>query len=171
MGKIVSQEELVLRCRERKATGAKIAVAIGIFEFLHPGHVRLLEQARDQGDVLVVAVLNDSSVRTLIAAEPTQKNSRSRAVQRPVIPAAERMEIVAALSAVDYAVGVDLSALSELLRELAPDAVIDSAEPSSPGFVAGAVKDIGVKFVRIPFEPGHSTASIIERIVQLSGSE
>ncbi|HTU35709.1 MAG TPA: adenylyltransferase/cytidyltransferase family protein [Candidatus Acidoferrum sp.] len=171
MGKVVSEQELILRCRERKGNGEKIVFVGGIFDLLHPGHVRLLEQARDYGDVLVVAVLNDASARSVVAAEPMRKNSRAIGVQRPITPAAERVEILAALAAVDHATEVGVDALRELLAGIGPDVAVEHAEPSGPTLLAGAANKSGTRFVRIPFEPGHSTAGIIERIVQLSGSE
>lgn len=170
MGKAISRQELLLCCRHRKGSGEKIVFVAGAFDLLHPGHVRLLDQAGSYGDVLVAAVLNDSSVRAAAVAEPAQKNSRAAAVQRPITTAAERVEIVAALAAVDYAVEVSLDALPGLLAELRPDTAVENAEPSGAVLLAGAAKS-GLNFVRIPFEPGHSTASIIERIVQLPGSE
>ncbi|HEX5426162.1 MAG TPA: adenylyltransferase/cytidyltransferase family protein [Candidatus Acidoferrales bacterium] len=170
MGKVVSQQELILRCRQRKDSGHRIVFVAGVFDLLHPGHVRLLEQAGSYGDVLVAAVLNDSSVRAAAVAEPAQKNSRVAAVQQPITAAAERVEIVAALAAVDYAVEVSMDALPELLAELRPDTAVENAEPSGVALLAGAAKG-GLNSVRIPIEPGHSTASIIERIVQLPGSE
>jgi cytidyltransferase-like protein len=207
VGKVVSQQDLILRCRARKDNGEKVVLVGGIFDLLHPGHVRLLEQARQYGEVLAVAVLNDSSVRAIEAAEqaeretetrasggrgpiselklqppqspavsavfvPARKSTRSRGiVQRPVTPATERAEIVAALAAVDHVVEVGLDGLPELLAQLRPEVAVESAELSSSAPLARAAKDVGVKLVRIPFEPGHSTAGIIERIVQLSGSE
>lgn len=170
MGQVVSQPDLILHCRRRKESGEKIVLVAGIFDLLHPGHLRLLEQARDYGDILAVAVLDDSSVRSVLAAGPAQAKPRA-AVQRPITPADERAEILAALAAVDYVVEVDLAALPDLLARLQPDAALESAEPSSTALLARAAAGSGVKLVRIPFEPGHSTAGIIERIVQLSGSE
>lgn len=170
MGKVISQRDLVLRCQQRKKSGERIVFVAGVFDLLDPGHVRLLEQARSHGDVLVAAVLDDSSVRDATVAESMQKSSRMAAVQRPITVAGERVEIVAALAAVDYAVEVSIDALPQLLGELKPDTAVENAEPSGVAMIAGAAKS-DVNFVRIPLEPGHSTESIIERIVQLSESE
>lgn len=215
MGKIATQQELIVRCRERKQNGEKIVFVAGSFELLHPGHVRLLEQARDHGDVLVAAVLDDASVREVLTAEQRQPRnnihrgdpprragaedaemlpSRAgseldrrdsprpagaaaarqgpslRGVQRPVTPAGERAEILAALAAVDYAVEIGIDSLPELLAQLRPDVVVESAEPLT-ALVADVAERSRARVVRIPSEPGHSTAGIIERIVQLSGSE
>jgi rfaE bifunctional protein nucleotidyltransferase chain/domain len=172
VGKVVSQQDLILRCREHKQHGERIVFAAGCFDFLHPGHVRLLEQARDYGEILVVAVLGDPSVQELFRASAGKiPAGRGANVKRPVTPATERAEILAALAAVDYVTPSELAGLPHLLAELRPDAAVESAEPSSPALLARDAPAAGVRLVRIPFEPGHSTAAIIERIVQLSGSE
>lgn len=172
MGKVVSQEDVIRECRARKQHGAKVVFAAGCFDFLHPGHVRLLEQARGHGEILVVAVLGDSSVREVVGAGGEKESARTRTlVKRPVTPADERAEILAALAAVDYVTQADLVGLPRLLAELRPDVAVESAEPSSPALLARDAPAANVPLVRIPFEPGHSTAAIIERIVQLSGSE
>jgi len=170
VGKVVSQQDLILQCRERRKHGDKIIFAAGCFEFLHPGHIRLLEQARSHGEILVVAVLSDSSVRELVGAGDEKEPARKK-VKRPVTPAAERAEILAALAAVDYVTQADLADLPGLLAQLRPETAVESAEPSSPALLARVAPAAGVVLVRIPLEPGHSTAAIIERIVQLSGSE
>lgn len=177
MGQVVPQPELFLQCRRRRDGGGKIVLVAGIFDLLHPGHIRLLEQAREFGSVLVVAVLSDASVHSLLAenagpAAPHERRQVPRGrVQRPITPAGERAEILAALAAVDYVVQVERDELPGLLTALRPDAAVESAEPSSPALLAPMAAAAGVKLVRIPFEPGHSAARIIERIVQLSGSE
>lgn len=171
MGKVISQEDLIATCREIQANRKKIVFVAGIFELLHPGHVRLLEQARDRGDALVAAVLDDSSMREVLAAESRGQKTRVDGVPRPVTPADERVEILAALAAVDYAVEIGMDSLPELLAQLRPNVVVEGAEPSSPALLANAATRPGTELVRIPLEPGHSTVGIIERIVQLSGSE
>jgi rfaE bifunctional protein nucleotidyltransferase chain/domain len=171
VGQVVSQSDLILRCRQRKDNGDRIVFVAGIFDLLHPGHIRLLEQARDHGQVLVAAVLSDSSVGSVLAADSAQQKRPLAKVERPITPAGERAEILAALAAVDYVVELDLDGLPDLLARLRPDAAVERAEPSSPPLLARTAVASGVKLVRIPFEPGHSTAAIIERIVQLSGFE
>lgn len=176
MGQVVPQPELLLQCRRRRESGEKIVLVAGMFDLLHPGHIRLLEQSREFGNVLVVAVLSDASVRSLLSedASPAAPHERLQVprgrVQRPITPAGERAEILAALAAVDYVAQVERDELPGLLAALRPDAAVESAEPSSPALLAPMAAAAGVKLVRIPFEPGHSTAAIIERIVQLSGS-
>jgi cytidyltransferase-like protein len=170
VGKVVSQPDLILQCRERRQHGDRVLFAAGCFEFLHPGHIRLLEQARGYGEVLAVAVLSDSSVCELVGAGGKQEPAL-RNVKRPVTPAAERAELLAALAAVDYVTQADLVDLPGLLAELRPEAAVESAEPSSRELLTRAAAAAGVPLVRIPLEPGHSTAALIERIVRSSGSE
>jgi rfaE bifunctional protein nucleotidyltransferase chain/domain len=156
--------------RERagwKRNGRRVVVAIGCFDLLHPGHVRLLEQARSLGDILVVAVRDDATVARG-AGKPAQgdKNSSKR-LSRPITPAAERAEILAALEAVDFVAEMDEFAADDWIVELAPDVLVqggaggaDEVERREEQQAKGA----GAKTIRIPLEPGHSTSSLMERI-------
>jgi D-glycero-beta-D-manno-heptose 1-phosphate adenylyltransferase len=172
VGEVVSQQDLILQCRKRKAKGGKIVFVAGRFDFLHPGHIRLLEQAHDYGDVVAVAVWSDSG-----QAAPSEDAGRLDSVRPPggiervFTPAAERAEILAALAAVDYAVEVAPAALAVLLAELAPEVVVEGAEAPSPTPPGRAAAAADIEVVRVPLEPGHSTASIVERVLHLSGSE
>jgi cytidyltransferase-like protein len=172
LAKVVSQKDLILQCRDRKNSGEKIVFLVGRFDFLHPGHIRLLEQARDYGEILAVGVWSDfgaaSSVKRALEPEP---GTASDAPERAFTPAGERAEILAALAAVDYALEVAPEALPDLLVELRPDIVVEGAGQAPPTRLARAAIADGSALVRIPLEPGHSTAGIIERIVHLSGSE
>ena len=165
MGKVISQEDLILRRREWKGNGKKLVFVAGCFDLLHPGHIRLLEEARNHGDIVVVGVFDDASVRTTQASSARGPGS----VERPVMPAYERSEVLAALAAVDYVFEVDASLFPDLLGRLQPDVAIEGSEPSTPMSLAwAAVKATGlVDIVRIPLEPGHSTSRLIERITQL----
>ena len=165
---VVSQKDLILQCRERKNSGEKIVFVAGRFDFLHPGHIRLLEQARDYGEILAVGVWSDfGAAKRALPLEP----GTADAPERAFTPAGERAEILAALAAVDYALEVAPEALPELLVELRPEIVVEGASQAPPTPLACAAIAAGSALVRIPLEPGHSTAGIIERIVHLSGSE
>lgn len=172
MGKIISRQDLIPECRARRNNGEKIVFAAGRFDFLHPGHIRLLEQARDYGEILVAAVWSDAGD---VSLPPKRSGETSRgpsdAQQRAFTPAAERAEILAALAAVDYAIEVAVEELPRLLTELRPDVVVEGAEQSAATALVRAAEGAGAAVVRIPLEPGHSTTGIIERIAQLSGSE
>jgi rfaE bifunctional protein nucleotidyltransferase chain/domain len=155
---VVSQSELILQRREWKRNGKRVVCVIGVFDLLHPGHVRLLEQARASGDILVVGVQNDARAR------------EEKGPNRPVTPAAERAEILSALAAVDFAVILNDERADEFITRLAPDAVVQGREPSSSKSVVAeisAAQAAGAKVIQIPPEPGHSTSRLIERIKQL----
>jgi cytidyltransferase-like protein len=172
LGKIVSQQDLILECLARKAEGEKIVFVAGRFDFLHPGHIRLLEQACDYGDVVAVGVWSDSEPAVpLEDVDNLDSATPGGATARTFTPAAERAEILAGLAAVDYAVEVAAGDLVRLLDEVEPQVVVEGGEASSPSSLGRAATAAGIEVMRIPLEPGHSTAGIIERVLQLSGSE
>jgi len=107
--KIVSREQLAERVREERAAGRTIAFANGCFDILHVGHIRYLESAAREGDVLVVALNDDASVRRL------------KGEGRPILPAGDRAELVAALRCVDYVVIFSEATVGPLLTALRPD--------------------------------------------------
>jgi rfaE bifunctional protein nucleotidyltransferase chain/domain len=107
--KILSREQLERRVKEERAAGRTIAFANGCFDLLHVGHVRYLESAAGEGDVLIVAVNDDDSVRALKGAG------------RPILSAADRAELVAALRCVDYVVIFSEPTVGPLLTALKPD--------------------------------------------------
>jgi rfaE bifunctional protein nucleotidyltransferase chain/domain len=156
---IVSQTNLILQRREWKRNGKRVVCAAGAFDLLHPGHVRLLEYARDLGDILIVGVQSDASRRndSLGAANEAEL----------VNPASERAEILDGLAAVDFVTQYDEATPRELIARLAPDVLARGGEISSNerDFLDDeAVRACGGKVVRIPLEPGYSTARLLERI-------
>jgi len=135
--------------------------ASGSFDLLHPGHIRLLEQARSYGDFLAVAVQGDASVREQFA--------NATKVVRPMTPAAERMEIVAALAAVDFVVRFDEPSPHEFLLRFAPDVFVEGGAGNRRefGLHQRDLEALGCRVVHVPLEPGYSTAQLIERIAHL----
>ncbi len=108
-GKVVAREELARRLADERAAGRTIAFANGCFDLLHVGHIRYLESASREADILVVAVNDDESVRRL------------KGEGRPILPAADRAELVAALRCVDYVVIFPEPTVGPLLTSLRPD--------------------------------------------------
>lgn len=159
MGNVVSQDELILQRREWKRNGKRVVFASGVFDILHPGNIRLLDQARSLGDVLVVGVQSDASAASLVTKD----------VRKLVTPGKERMEILAALAAVTCVVEFDEPDSRPLLARLAPDVVVKGG---SEGSDASAFREdaeaeaAGIKVVRIPLEPGYSIERLLERIQQ-----
>jgi len=175
---VVSQTELILHRQEWKRNGKRVVCVAGAFDLLHPGHVRLLEQARGLGDILIVALQSDESVRIateqadkLIGApapSPTPAHAGKFPAQ-PITPAAERAEILAALAAVDFVAIFEEPTAAEFIARLAPDVFAQGGEGSRENACADddAVKAAGGQVVRLPLEPGYSTSRLLERISQL----
>ena len=107
--KVVSREELARRIADERAAGRTVAFANGCFDLLHVGHIRYLESAAQEADVLVVAINDDASVRRL------------KGEGRPILSAADRAELVAALRCVDYVVIFPEPTVGPLLASLRPD--------------------------------------------------
>ncbi len=153
MGQVVSQDELILHVAARKRNGERVVFTNGCFDLLHPGHIRCLEQARALGDVLVVAINSDASVRQL-KGDP-----------RPLVPQEERGEILAALAAVDYVVIFDAPTPRELIFRLRPDVLVKGGD-WGPNEIVGReeVEAAGGRVISVPLEPGYSTTDILEKI-------
>jgi cytidyltransferase-like protein len=172
---VVSQSELILHRQEWKRNGKRVVCVAGAFDLLHPGHVRLLEQARGLGDVLMVALQSDEGVR--VAAEQGDKlvGAPAPAVPgsfpaKPITPAAERAEILAALAAVDFVTIFDEPTAGEFIVRLAPEVLAQGGEAGSRENAYAdddAVTAAGGQVVRLPLEPGYSTSRLVERITQL----
>ena len=156
---LLSQGEVILQRREWKRNGKRVVCVVGVFDLLHPGHIRLLEQARAQGDILVGAIQSDAQARG------------KKGEGRPIMPAAERAEIVAAFEAVDVAVELGEEALAtKFMEEFAPDILVEGSSASagkSVAKVSNLASASRVALVHVPPEPGHSTSRLIERIKQL----
>jgi D-glycero-beta-D-manno-heptose 1-phosphate adenylyltransferase len=156
VGQVISQEELILHRSEWKRNGKRVVFASGCFDLIHPGHIRLLEQARDLGEILVVGVQSDAAIRS----SPRRAQGVNDGFERPITPASERMEILAAFVAVDYAVEFDAPTPNDLVARLEPDIIVVGGRDS-------ASESAGRDIVSIPLEPGFSTSRLIERITQL----
>jgi rfaE bifunctional protein nucleotidyltransferase chain/domain len=125
----------------------------GVFDLLHVGHLRYLQQARALGDALIVGLNSDRSVRA------------NKGPARPVIPEAERAEILAALACVDGVVVFDHETPHQLIAALQPDVLVKGADWAEDAIVGRDIVEArGGRVVRVPLEAGHSTSAIIEKI-------
>lgn len=171
MGQVASQSELIHRRGGWKRNGQGVVCVSGCFDLLHPGHVRLLEQARALGDVLVVAVQSDASVRAAADRESRAQRAPAKYTPpRPITPAAERAEILAALAAVDCVVECDEASPREFLGRFRPDIFVRGGAAGADEAADRedeALEAMGCKVVRIPLEPGYSTTRLIERIAEI----
>ena len=142
-----------LAASERKQ-GRTIVFTNGVFDILHPGHTRYLRDARALGDVLIVGVNSDRSVRAL-----------NKAPDRPLNSEAERCEVLSALASVDAVVVFDQDTPLEIITALQPDILVKGADWGDNAIVGRDVVEArGGKVVRIPIAEGYSTTSILERI-------
>jgi rfaE bifunctional protein nucleotidyltransferase chain/domain len=142
--------------REReawKAEGRRVVFTNGCFDLLHAGHLALLEAARGQGDVLIVAINSDASVRGL------------KGEGRPVVPQQERAEVLEALEAVDRVVIYDEPTPLETIRALVPDVLVKGADWAEDNIVGrDVVEAAGGRVVRVELVPGESTSAVLERV-------
>jgi D-beta-D-heptose 7-phosphate kinase/D-beta-D-heptose 1-phosphate adenosyltransferase len=138
--------------RVRRA-GGRVVFTNGVFDVLHPGHVRYLRAARREGDALVVAVNSDRSARG------------NKGPSRPIVPEAERAELIGALGCVDAVVIFDEPTPAAIIRAIQPDVLVKGADWAADQIVGReTVETRGGHVVRIPVEPGWSTTSIIEKL-------
>ncbi|GIW39605.1 MAG: glycerol-3-phosphate cytidylyltransferase [Candidatus Binatia bacterium] len=136
-----------------RAQGKKIVFTNGCFDLLHPGHVRLLRQAKKLGDVLVVALNDDASVRRL------------KGKGRPILPLRDRCEVLSALEAVDYVTFFSEDTPERLVRLFAPDVLVKGADWRGKE-IAGAsyVRKAGGRVRLLPYRSGYSSSDLVRKI-------
>jgi rfaE bifunctional protein nucleotidyltransferase chain/domain len=150
---ILSREELVTRIDAERKTGSRVVLANGCFDVLHVGHVRYLAGASELGDVLVVGVNSDEQV------------ARLKGPGRPILPANERAELVAALESVTYVTVFNEPTVAELLLALKPDVHAkgtDYTEDSVPE--RDVVRSYGGRVAIVGDPKDHSTSAILARL-------
>ena len=153
MESLYSRAELLEQRERWRQAGRTLVFTNGCYDLLHPGHVRLLERARSLGDVLVVGLNTDSSVRLL------------KGPGRPLTPERERAELLASLEAVDGVVLFDEETPRALIARLLPDILVKGADWSH--FIAGReeVEAASGRVVTVPLEPGYSTTRTLDKIL------
>jgi D-beta-D-heptose 7-phosphate kinase/D-beta-D-heptose 1-phosphate adenosyltransferase len=141
------------RCAQLRAQGRTVVFTNGVFDLLHPGHLRYLSAARALGDVLIVGLNTDASVRW------------NKGLDRPLTPEFERAELLRALNCVDAVVFFDEDTPHDLIAALQPDVLVKGADWAADAIVGrDIVEGRGGRVVRMPVEPGYSTSAIIARI-------
>jgi D-glycero-beta-D-manno-heptose 1-phosphate adenylyltransferase len=139
--------------RAIQARGGTVVFTNGVFDLLHLGHVRYLQDARALGDALIVAVNSDRSVRAIKGPE------------RPVNPESERAEVLAALACVDAAVIFDEDTPHQIIGAIQPDILVKGADWAAGDIIGRDVVEArGGRVVRIPLTPGLSTTELIRRV-------
>jgi rfaE bifunctional protein nucleotidyltransferase chain/domain len=155
VGLFYEREDLLRQRTGWKRLGKIVVFTNGCYDLLHPGHIRLLEQARNQGDILVLGLNSDAAVRA------------NKGPSRPIVPEKERVELAVALEAVDAVTLFDEPTPRELIAALLPDVLVKGADWSH--FIAGReeVEAAGGQVLTIPLEPGYSTTNIVNKILSL----
>ncbi|NVM57438.1 MAG: D-glycero-beta-D-manno-heptose 1-phosphate adenylyltransferase [Desulfobacterales bacterium] len=156
--KIVERKALKEKLLALKMAGKRIVFTNGCFDLLHIGHVRYLKAARAEGDVLVVGLNSDRSVR------------RIKGPGRPVVPENERAEVLTSLACVDFVTLFDEPDPLVTIRSLMPDVLVKGADWQEDAIVGRDVVEAkGGRVVRIPLAQGASTTGIIEKILANHG--
>lgn len=150
---VLSLERVIVQFGREKRNGRRVVFTNGCFDLLHPGHIHSLESARALGDVLIVGINSDESVRAL------------KGPSRPVIPAAERAEILAALECVDAVLIFDDLTPQKVIAALLPDILVKGGDwPGDQIVGREEVEAAGGKVVRVDVLPGYSTSEILRKI-------
>jgi rfaE bifunctional protein nucleotidyltransferase chain/domain len=154
MGRVATIEELLSELPALRAAGKKIAFANGHFDLIHVGHLRYLEAAKAEGDVLIVAINDDDSV------------ARLKGAGRPIVPAAERAELLAALSPVDFVVVFSGDSPAPMLAALKPDVHCKGTDYGSPERVPEftTVRAYGGRTALVGDPKDHATSDLISKV-------
>ena len=154
MGLILTRDEAVRFAGDARAAGRRIVFTNGVFDILHPDHVRYLREARAHGDVLIVGINSDASVRRL-----------EKGPDRPLNPEQERAEVLGALTVVDAVVVFDEDTPLEIVSALQPDVLAKGADWAADAIIGrDVVEGRGGRVVRIDLAPGYSTSAIVDRL-------
>jgi len=139
--------------RDLRASGKRVVFTNGVFDLLHPGHVRYLAEARAQGDALIVAVNSDRSVHAI------------KGPSRPINNERDRAEVLAALASVDAVVVFDEDDPHAIIAAIQPDVLVKGADWAADRIIGRDIVEArGGKVVRIAFAPGYSTTGMIEKM-------
>jgi rfaE bifunctional protein nucleotidyltransferase chain/domain len=157
--KIYPRNELKAEIDRLKREGKRVIFTNGCFDILHAGHTRYLREAKKLGDVLVLALNSDSSVRSI------------KGEKRPIVPESERAEVVASLASVDYVTIFNELTPLELIEFLQPDVIVKGGDWAEKDIVgAEVVRRWGGRVAIMPEIEGASTTNVIEKVLQIYGT-
>jgi len=156
MGRVFGRKELLERRAAWRRDGKTVVFTNGCYDLLHPGHIRLLEQARSLGDILILALNSDASVQRL------------KGPSRPLMSQHERACLASALESVDVVTIFDEDTPHELIAEVLPDVLVKGADWSH--WIAGReeVEATGGRVAALSLEPDYSTTAIIDKLLTLT---
>jgi len=150
---VMTRADAAAYADEHRARGQRVVFTNGVFDLLHPGHLRYLQQARALGDALIVGLNSDESVR------------RNKGSDRPITPENERAEVLAALNCVDAVAVFPEETPAEIVRHVLPDVLVKGADWPADRIVGrDTVEARGGRVVLVAVEQGYSTTEIVERI-------
>lgn len=136
-----------------RARGGKVVFTNGVFDILHPGHIRYLQEARRLGEALIIGINSDRSVRA------------NKGPGRPITPEAERAEVLLALEGVDAVTVFDEETPAEIIKRIEPDVLVKGADWGPDNIVGrDTVESRGGRVVRMELSPGYSTTDLIRKV-------
>jgi rfaE bifunctional protein nucleotidyltransferase chain/domain len=150
--KIKDRHELAREVRGLKKQGLKVVFTNGCFDILHVGHIRYLSEAKTRGDLLVVGLNSDHSVRTI------------KGTKRPILPEDQRAEILASLACVDFITIFDEPDPLALIKTVLPNVLVKGTDWADDAIIG---RDVVKEVIRIPMVEGASTSRIIQKILDL----
>jgi rfaE bifunctional protein nucleotidyltransferase chain/domain len=154
----MTRPEAASFAERQRAAGRTVVFTNGVFDLLHPGHLRYLAAARALGDVLIVGVNSDRSVRA------------NKGADRPITAEGERAEILAALSCVDGVVVFDEDTPQDIIAAIQPNVLVKGADWAADAIVGRDIVEArGGRVVRMPVETGYSTTAIVGKIRSTPG--
>ena len=150
---ILARDQAAEYASELRRDGQRLVFTNGVFDLLHPGHLRYLHEARFLGDALVVGINSDRSVRA------------NKGTDRPIMPESERAEVLAALTIVDGVVVFDEDTPHALIEALRPSVLVKGADWAEDAIVGRDIVEAdGGRVIRVPTVAGYSTTNIVQRI-------
>ncbi len=154
---ILQTDLLCERLRPLRAEGKKVVFTNGVFDLIHPGHIRYLAAAKELGDLLVVALNTDVSVKRL------------KGEKRPILNLYERSKIIASLEMVDFVTSFDEDTPLEVIKKIMPDVLVKGGD-YRPETIVGCKEVVaaGGKCLNLQLEEGFSSTNIIERIIRMN---
>ena len=149
----MTRAEAAAFAENARRAGRRVVFTNGVFDILHPGHIRYLQQARALGDVLIIGLNSDASVR------------RNKGPERPINTEEERAEILAALESVDAVTVFDEDTPADIITAIQPDILVKGADWAEDAIVGrDTVEARGGRVVRVPIEQGYSTTEIVRKV-------
>ena len=157
---VLTVDQAVQLVSALRAAGRTVVFTNGVYDLLHPGHIRYLHAARAEGDALIVGVNSDRSV------------TANKGPSRPINPERDRAEVIAALAAVEAAVIFDQDTPHEIISRLQPDVLVKGADWAADQIVGRDIVEArGGRVVLASVEEGYSTTSLLERVRKLNRTE